>query len=136
MKIEIKNRWTGNVFFGFETEGNTISKTVKAAIEARANLIGADLIVIKNDLWRVLIENKNEVEGLLKSLEDGKINGSQYSGECSCLKGTLAKCKGFATPKAAGLVENIKEPAEKWFLQIHEGHTPETPLQQKSLRNR
>jgi len=42
MKIQIKNRWNGNVLF--EVEADSIKLAVKAALEADANLIGADLI--------------------------------------------------------------------------------------------
>ena len=43
MKIEIKNRFTGEVIYTHEQEGNTIALTVKYAIEAKANLRGANL---------------------------------------------------------------------------------------------
>ena len=41
MKIEIKNRWTGGVVF--ECEAGSMKLAVKAAIEAKADLRGADL---------------------------------------------------------------------------------------------
>jgi hypothetical protein len=45
LKIEIKNRFTGKVIFEFETENNTIGKTVAEYVkQSRANLIGANLI--------------------------------------------------------------------------------------------
>ena len=43
VKIEIKNRWTGDVLFEYEKENNTLKDTVEKAIENRANLEGADL---------------------------------------------------------------------------------------------
>ncbi|WPU91841.1 pentapeptide repeat-containing protein [Mucilaginibacter sabulilitoris] len=49
IKLEIKNWWTGKVLFEFETEGNTIAKTVAECIrqarekESLANLSGANL---------------------------------------------------------------------------------------------
>ena len=48
VKIEIKNRFTGKILFEFETENNTILKTLKEAIMRGANLrdaylSGADL---------------------------------------------------------------------------------------------
>ena len=48
IKIEIKNRWTGNILFEYLSENNTIKKTVSEAIKSeanlrRANLCGADL---------------------------------------------------------------------------------------------
>jgi uncharacterized protein YjbI with pentapeptide repeats len=45
MKIEIKCRFTGNVLFTHEAEGNTIKLTVEAAaVSARAYLSGANLV--------------------------------------------------------------------------------------------
>ena len=43
VKIEIKNRFTGKILFEFETENNTILKTLKEAIMRGADLRGADL---------------------------------------------------------------------------------------------
>ena len=43
IKIEIKNRWTGNILFEYLSENNTIKKTVSEAIKSGANLCGADL---------------------------------------------------------------------------------------------
>ena len=43
VKIEIKNRFTGKILFEFETENNTILKTLKEAIMRGAYLRGADL---------------------------------------------------------------------------------------------
>ena len=43
IKIEIKNRWTGNILFEYLSENNTIKKTVSEAIKSEANLRGADL---------------------------------------------------------------------------------------------
>ena len=43
IKIEIKNRWTGNVQFEYSSDDNTIAKTVRKAVKSGANLRGADL---------------------------------------------------------------------------------------------
>ena len=43
IKIEIKNRWTGNILFEYLSENNTIKKTVAEAIKSGAYLRGADL---------------------------------------------------------------------------------------------
>ena len=43
IKIEIKNRWTGNVLFKYSSDDNTIAKTVRKAVESGANLVGANL---------------------------------------------------------------------------------------------
>ena len=43
MKIEIKCRFGSSVLFSHEAEGNTLKLTVEAAVQARANLDGANL---------------------------------------------------------------------------------------------
>ena len=43
IKIEIKNRWTGNLIFEYESEGNTILNTLKKALSRGAYLRGANL---------------------------------------------------------------------------------------------
>ena len=43
IKIEIRNRRTGKVLFEYSSDDNTIAKTVKKAVENRADLSGADL---------------------------------------------------------------------------------------------
>ena len=43
MKIEIKNKFTGNVIFSYNAENNSISRTVKAALKQKINLSNADL---------------------------------------------------------------------------------------------
>ena len=43
IKIEIKNRWTGNILFEYLSENNTIKKTLAEAIKSGADLRGADL---------------------------------------------------------------------------------------------
>ena len=43
IKIEIKNRWTGNILFEYLSENNTIKKTVSEAIKSEANLRRANL---------------------------------------------------------------------------------------------
>lgn len=85
LKIEIRNRFTGKVIFEFETENNTISKTINEAVRLasekgeRADLSWADLSkanlsVIKNDIWAILLRS-NEVDFLLNSLKNGKVDG-------------------------------------------------------------
>ena len=43
IKIEIKNRWTGSILFEYESEDNTVKKTVEEAVKRGADLRGADL---------------------------------------------------------------------------------------------
>jgi uncharacterized protein YjbI with pentapeptide repeats len=43
MKVEIKNRFNGEVIFSHEQENNSLKITLEVAIKARANLEGANL---------------------------------------------------------------------------------------------
>ena len=43
IKLQIKNRWTGNILFEYEKEDNTIRQTIEKAVEAGADLTGAYL---------------------------------------------------------------------------------------------
>jgi len=76
-KIEIKNRFTGKLIFEFETEENSVRKTVlellKIAKEKNervnlsgvdlsgVDLSGVDLLRFKSDIWRVLLYRPNEI---------------------------------------------------------------------------
>jgi len=180
-RLEIKNRFTGKIIFEFETENNTIKKTIDAYIKqelktkfradltdanltdadltdanltdanltranltdanltranltdanltdanlTRANLTDADLLMFKSDLWRVLLMYKTEVSGLKNAIICGRINGSVYSGECACLKGTIANVKGCEIDLLPNITKSTSEPSEQWFLQFKEGQNPE-----------
>ncbi len=92
-----------------------------------ANLSEADLSQsvirhFKHDLWGILLQYRTEIAGLKKSIIEGKINGSVYSGTCACLMGTIAKVKRCDVSQ---VIQDAGSPAERWFLQIKEGHTPE-----------
>ncbi len=90
---------------------------------SRANLSRANLSDAKKDLLSVLSQFPNEVPALRAAIVQGTINGAVYEGECCCLKGTIAKAKGVhyteCTPCSG-------DPAERLFLAIQEGDTPET----------
>jgi hypothetical protein len=86
-----------------------------------AVLRDADLRSFKADMWMTLTGNPGEVPALIKSLRDGKVDGSQYEGECSCLVGTIAKAKGVDYHK---LTYNSNNPAERWFMMIRKGDKP------------
>ncbi len=89
-----------------------------------AVLTGADLAAIKEDLYRVLSASPNEVEGLLTTLREGRIDGSTYEGACACLVGTIANVKGCDYRAVPGIKPDSNRPAERWFLAIRKGDTP------------
>jgi uncharacterized protein YjbI with pentapeptide repeats len=90
-----------------------------------ADLEGADLEPIRDDLWSVLDTAPDEVPGLLAALREGRVDGSSYTGECACLVGTMrnvAHTRGVSVE----IPERPSRPAERWFLGISEGDTPES----------
>jgi hypothetical protein len=106
-----------------------------------ASLDGASLDGIKNDVWAVLLHAQPEVAALLTALRAGKIDGSVYrrregSEFCGCLVGSLeiayAQRTGVTealrdanTEIIPGLKRDGARPAERWFLAIKPGNTPE-----------
>ena len=139
IKIQIKT-WYGSLLFEYEKENNTVKETLLAAITAKANLGGAnlrdanlgdanlgdaDLGGFKHDIWAILLHAPHEIQGLVDSINAGKINGSVYEGECACLLGTIANVKGVRHTEIPGLVPDSRRPAEIWFLQFKKGQTPE-----------
>ena len=101
-----------------------------------ANLYGADLSKLpidfinqcSRDILFVLQSLKSEVPYLKQMLLEGKIDGSQYEGECACLVGTLAH--GNKIDKVCEsipfYVKGTHNMGETWFLNIKKGDTPET----------
>lgn len=140
--IEIKNRFTGTVLFSYESEDNTIAKTVSEAVKSEANLSKADLSganlswanlsIIKHDLWDVLLHGIKEIPFLKKKIIEGKIDGTSYDGECACLNGTLENSAKenngeMMDKKIRGIRDcrNPDRPIERFFLAIRIGGAPE-----------
>ena len=67
MKIEIKNRHTGEVIYSHECEGNTIKKTVEKAVKENANLWNAYL-------WNANLRNANLGNADLRNANLGNAN--------------------------------------------------------------
>jgi hypothetical protein len=91
-----------------------------------ANLRDANLTPIRDDFWAVLCSAPAEVAGLRKALIEGRVDGSTYEGDCACLVGTLANVRQCNYAAIPGLAPNGDRPAERFFLAIKEGDTPET----------
>lgn len=104
---------------------NLYSANLYSANLSYANLSYANLSLIKEDFFRVLDVSKNEVLGLYQALFEGKIDGTQYEGECACLVGTIAnlRCESPHHLKI-DLRPNLHRPLERWFLAIKKGDTP------------
>jgi len=92
-----------------------------------ANLRNADLLEIKEDFIQKLSLQKDEVEGLKVALQNGKVDGSTYAGECACFVGTIANVKK-CNYNDLMVKPNSNSPIERWFLGIKKGDTPETNI--------
>ena len=92
-----------------------------------ADLTGADLTSQKADFFDILLRASREVAGLRAALIAGKVDGSTYEGECACLVGTIANVRSASFHDLGnGIKPNSSRPAERWFLGIREGDTPDT----------
>jgi hypothetical protein len=91
-----------------------------------ANLSRASLNDVVADLRLVLECAPAEVGELLAVLRRGGVDGRVYEGECACLVGTLANVRGVRFDAFPALRPNSARPAERWFLAIRKGDTPET----------
>jgi len=96
-----------------------------------ADLSRADLRSFKHDLWGILIRYKNEIPELINYIRQGKIDGSCYSGECSCLMRTFASIKQCDIDDDQFSIKDGKSPAEQWFSMIKPGDTPENNFASK-----
>lgn len=130
LKIEIKNRWNGKIIFEFETEGNTMAKTIAEYVRqcranlSRANLSDADLDSIKYDFFGRMLMQKKEIPALREKLIAGEVDGSCYEGKCACFVGTIANIKEVGYMDLQ-LKPNAYSATEIWFAGINQGDTPE-----------
>ena len=136
--MDILNRWTRAVLFSADVGsfGAAITAAIEAGADLRdANLTGADLhdanlraanlrdanlTGVRDDLFAVLDSAPAEVPALLCALQEGRVDGSSYQGECSCLVGTIATARGVNFDDIPGLRPDSNRPAERWFLAIRE----------------
>jgi len=90
-----------------------------------ANLRDANLRRARTDLFDILLRVPNEIDALAQALRDGRVNGSAYEGDCACLVGTIANARKCSYSEIPNLAPESSRPAERWFLAIKEGNTPE-----------
>jgi len=115
---------------------------LRAADLSGADLRGTNLTPILDDFYAVLSQAPAEVPALIAALDAGRVNGSMYSdGECGCLIGTLAIASGI-DPQERGKCQSVHDlagngwrPAERFFLSIQKGHTPENSQPAKLARD-
>jgi hypothetical protein len=96
-----------------------------------SSLQGADpaalVRVFRQDYWSILDQAPAEVAVLREHIVDGKIDGSTYTGPCSCLAGTIATAHGCSIEdldEELGIHSDVDRPAEQWFTRIEKGDTP------------
>ena len=151
MKIEIKNRWSGELIFSVETDNWKLA--VEAAIKANADLSYANLSfadlssadlrfanlrfaknlpewyinLCSRDMLFVFQHLKAELPYLRDKLVKGQVDGTQYEGDCACLIGTLGKADG-GVDKVCTMIpyydKGLHNYGEMWFFQIKQGDTP------------
>jgi hypothetical protein len=74
---------------------------------------------------------KPELPGLRKALVEGRIDGTQYEGDCACLIGTLGNLNGSIEQVCSAIPfyeKGLNNYGEQWFYQIQEGDTPDNNL--------
>ena len=150
MLLQIKHRWNLSVLFERDAEENSMKLTLSLAIKNKvdlssadlrsadlssADLCGADLrgadlrgaylLPIKADFIEVISQAPREVPALIEALKNGRVDGSTYTGECSCLVGTIATARG-ADVHDFSIPTDSNRPAERFFMGIKKGDTPET----------
>ncbi len=91
-----------------------------------ADLTRANLTPIRDDIWAVLSAAPMEADALLLALREGRVDGSQYEGECACLIGTIANARDCNYKDIPVLKPNASRPSERFFLGINQGDTPAT----------
>ena len=107
------------------TEANLTRADLTRADLMWANLMEANLTEARDDFLLVINTSPNEVAALRKSLINGRVDGSTYQGECACLVGTIANAQSCSYDCVPGLEPNSSRPAERFFLAIRRGDTPE-----------
>ncbi len=90
------------------------------------DLSGADWAGTRDDFVSVLNSCPAEVSGLRTAIVEGRIDGSTYTGACACLVGTIANVRGESPYSLPDLAPNNNRPAERFFLGIRIGDTPES----------
>ena len=104
-----------------------------------AVLTGADLRDAREDFRKILAAAPAEVAGLLLAVNEGRIDGGCYEGECCCLIGTIANMRGVdyrdLAKSSVELEPDMSRPAEVLFLAISRGHKPETNSVAKIVRD-
>ena len=131
---------TGAVITGAFLRSADLTRAVlRDAVLRDADLTGADLRDAREDFRKILAAAPAEVAGLLLAVNEGRIDGGCYEGECCCLIGTIANMRGVdyrdLAKSSVELEPDMSRPAEVLFLAISRGHKPETNSVAKIVRD-
>ena len=104
-------------------EANLSGVNLRGANLSEANLSGTNLSdaylePIRDDFWAVLAYAPKEIAGLRSALVQGRVDG--------CLVGTIANVRGCTYAELGILRPQAARPAERFFLGMAMGDTPET----------
>ncbi|HEV8462101.1 MAG TPA: pentapeptide repeat-containing protein [Gaiellaceae bacterium] len=122
---DLGDAYLGGAYLGGADLGDAdLGGADQEALKARGAIFDGHLDP-KADLWAVLDLAPAEAAALRTSLLEGKVNGSVYKGACACLVGTIANARGCHYDAIPGLVPDSSRPAERWFLSIRPGRTPQ-----------
>lgn len=92
------------------------------------SFVKANLRPIIRDFYRILdLFPVAEVSGLQAVLQDGRVDGECYAGQCSCLLGTLANVAAKPVHELPCAMD-ASRPIEKFFLGIRKGDKPENSV--------
>ncbi len=111
---------------GADLEGaNLKGADLKGAyLEGAKNIPNFWLNNCKRDVLNVFQYTSLEVPGLRQKIIEGKIDGTQYTGECCCLIGSLGNKKAVSC--IPYYEKGLHNAGEQLFWQIRKGDTPET----------
>jgi uncharacterized protein YjbI with pentapeptide repeats len=112
------------------SKANLLEANLSEANLSKANLSEADLSKaacnpIRADFWMILLSSPFEIAGLRLALIEGRVDGSTYKGDCACLVGTIANIR-HENYEDIGIKPDSSRAAERWFMGIKKGDTPET----------
>jgi hypothetical protein len=107
------------------SKANLSEANLSFANLSKADLSKAAFNPIKADFWMVLLSAPFEIVGLRSALIEGRVDGSTYEGDCACLVGTIANVR-HADYQQIGIKPDSSRAAERWFMGIKKGDTPET----------
>jgi hypothetical protein len=117
---------SGSDLSGSDLRGSNLSGSdLSGSNLSGSDLRDSDLQPIRDDFWAVLSAVPKEVPALIEALKAGKVDGSTYDGECACLVGTIANARKTSIYSLGLLKPNSSRPAERFFMAIREGDTPE-----------